>query len=52
MAKNLRAADNRRGRPPARRPQPHRAKAAPVASSSADIEDLARGRRHPVVLRV
>ena len=47
MAKNLRAADNRRGRPPTRRPQPHGAKAALVASSFTDIEDLARGRRHP-----
>ncbi|KAK8456924.1 hypothetical protein SEVIR_3G096700v4 [Setaria viridis] len=41
MAKNPKAADNRRGRPPTRRSQPRRAKAAPVASSSVDIEDLA-----------
>ena len=41
MAQNPRAADSRRGRPPTRRPQPRRAKAAPAASSSADIEDLA-----------
>ncbi|CAN6349226.1 unnamed protein product [Urochloa humidicola] len=41
MAKNPKAADNRRGRPPTRRPQPRRGKAAPAASSSADIEDLA-----------
>ncbi|CAN6353186.1 unnamed protein product [Urochloa humidicola] len=41
MAKNPKAADNRRGQPPARRPQPRRAKAAPAVSSSADIEDLA-----------
>ncbi|RLN00901.1 A/G-specific adenine DNA glycosylase-like [Panicum miliaceum] len=40
MAKNPKAADSRRGRPPTRRPQPRRAKAAPAASS-ADIEDLA-----------
>jgi A/G-specific adenine glycosylase len=42
MAKNPKAADSRRGRPPTRRSQPRRAKAAPVASSSAgDIEDMA-----------
>ncbi|CAN6330842.1 unnamed protein product [Urochloa humidicola] len=41
MAKNPKAADNRRGQPLARRPQPRRAKAAPAVSSSADIEDLA-----------
>ncbi|CAN6326122.1 unnamed protein product [Urochloa humidicola] len=41
MAKNPKAADNRRGRPPTQRPQPRRAKAAPAVSSSADIEDLA-----------
>jgi A/G-specific adenine glycosylase len=40
MAKNPKAADSRRGRPPTRRPQPRRAKAVPAASS-ADIEDLA-----------
>ncbi|OEL37879.1 Adenine DNA glycosylase [Dichanthelium oligosanthes] len=41
MAKNPTTADNRRGRPPTRGLQPRRAKAAPAASSSADIEDLA-----------
>ena len=33
-------AHNRRGRPPTRRPQLCRAKAAPAASFSADIEEL------------